>query len=730
MTSLWAYLDGSSSPAEDDSAMVLPLNLLKYPSRPSPPQRRSSSSSALQEALRLNPFAGRRDAGKSNLQDQNFERQRRELNDDLISLTKIFPNIQCEVLREILLKFDGNSRLHTCIGQLLRHQTQWVKGRWHTPPRNIDENVPLESSFRSAEYKSATQRLLSQEFKYLSRSTIEGVLAENNYSYIGARPTLSDLSNRTWRASLGSLNIFRKRREIDVAPAELLQKYRTTEGSLDTSSHELDIELQQLFLEPTTQKQRRRQEEEDRRLADEINEAEAREMKALYECECCCGETTFEKLSSCSTNAHVFCIDCIQRTVNEALFGQGWARSVDQDHGALRCLAPLADAACDGCISRSTVRHVLLATKAGSETWTRFEDRLAEDSLLKSHLKLIRCPFCPYAEEDPNYRSANTPAPYWRLKPIKSLTTLISLVVLIDLLPLLILLVLLFASLRVVRPFQLFHTSLIHLAMRCRSPRFRCRNPGCSRVSCLKCHKAWHDPHTCHEPLLISLRTTVEAARTGAIKRTCPRCGLSFVKSSGCNKLTCVCGYSMCYLCRTALGAPSIFENPRARRPVIDVQGYRHFCEHFRVNPGKPCTECDKCDLYKNENEDLIVRRAGEVAEREWRIKEGLVGVDDLCDFPDHRKEEWLRTSISKGWTSQRVVDWIAGHFIEVDYWQRCLARRAGVLFLMIPRFWKERNVGIDRVMIGNESQDVKLGVQIYRQNSALVAEPQCSIQR
>ena len=648
--------------------MVLPFNLLKYPSRPSPPQRRPSSSPSLQEVLRLNPSAGRWDACKFNLQEHNFERQRHELNDDLVSLARLFPNVQYEVFREILLKFDGDSRLHICIGQLLRNQTQWVNGRWHTPPRSIDENVPLDSSFRSAEYKSATQQFLLQEFKYLGRSTIKGVLAENNYSYIQARPTLSDLSNRTWRASIGSLNIFRKRRETDVHPTQLLQKYRKMEGSLDTGSAELDKELQELFLEPTIRNQRRRQQEKDHRLAEEINEAEARKMEALYECECCCGETTFEKLSSCSTNAHMFCVDCIQRTLNEALFGQGWARSVDPGHGSLKCLAPLADTTCDGCISRSAVRQALLVINTGSETWTRFEDRLAEDSLLKSHLKLIRCPFCQYAEEDPSYRSASTQAPCWRLKPIKSFTTLLAMLTLIDILPVLMFLVLLFASLRIVRPFHLFQTSIINLTMRYRSPRFHCRNPECSRASCLKCHKAWHDPHTCHEPLLISLRTTVEAARTAAIKRTCPRCGMSFVKSSGCNKLTCVCGYSMCYLCRSALGAPSSLENPRARRPLSDVQGYRHFCDHFRIYPGKPCTECDKCDLYKSEDEDAIVRRAGEVAEREWRIKEGLVGADGLCEFPDHRREEWLRTTISRDWTLQGVVDWIAGQFIEVEY--------------------------------------------------------------
>ncbi len=57
-----------------------------------------------------------------------------------------------------------------------------------------------------------------------------------------------------------------------------------------------------------------------------------------------------------------------------------------------------------------------------------------------------------------------------------------------------------------------------------------------------------------------------------------------------------------------------------------DGEGYGHFCGHFRPTGGR-CTKCDKCDLYKDEDDDVLVRRAGEVAEREWRVREGMVGV-------------------------------------------------------------------------------------------------------
>jgi len=50
--------------------------------------------------------------------------------------------------------------------------------------------------------------------------------------------------------------------------------------------------------------------------------------------------------------------------------------------------------------------------------------------------------------------------------------------------------------------------------------------------------------------------------------------------------------------------------------------GYDHFCQHFRVMGGK-CTQCDKCDLYREEDEKEILKVARERAEKEWREGEG-----------------------------------------------------------------------------------------------------------
>lgn len=132
----------------------------------------------------------------------------------------------------------------------------------------------------------------------------------------------------------------------------------------------------------------------------------------------------------------------------------------------------------------------------------------------------------------------------------------------------------------------------------------------------------------------------------------------------------------MCYLCRKALGPPlepALPQQPRRRRPPPleaddentnaeeddqeEPEGYRHFCEHFRINPGSRCTECTKCDLYQAEDEDSVARRAGERAEREWRVRQGITsgvvppGVGNRNINHDYRMSgEGKRTSNPKVW--------------------------------------------------------------------------------
>ncbi|KAJ6161340.1 hypothetical protein N7470_004736 [Penicillium chermesinum] len=549
-------------------------------SSPVPSSSSNTQSATLSEALRNNPFGSSSSRTRSQVPDNEAEERRHEqeeLNAALETLVRVFPDIRIEVFRELLLRFDGESRLQVCVEQLLRHKEKWVSGRWSIPqaddekddqnthssstdkhdPAAADCLVPLDERFRSVEYKAAVRAALQKEFSALNKSTLEAVLAEANFSYLRARPTLRDLSRQSWRATFNSYLPFKRKKDREEHP--LLVWQRRADGELiprvkGTGCGELDEELHAMIVAPLLQRRRQEQETGDFQVASDLNEKEAEAVNALFECECCFADVTFEQIATCSANVHIICYNCIQRTIEEALFGQGWGKSVDLEHSTLKCLAPLSIGACDGRLHPQIVRQAILLGKAGSETYSKFEDRLASEVLLKSQLKLVRCPFCSYAEADPVYHPSDRGIG-WRIRTDAGvLPTLTTITLLLDLVPLLIIpffVLLIFDPLFLT---SLFRNAIQNLCLKTRPKRFTCANPTCKRTSCLTCQKAWRDPHVCHEPLLLDLRATIEAARTAAVKRTCPRCSLSFVKSSGCNKLTCICGYSMCYLCRKALG--------------------------------------------------------------------------------------------------------------------------------------------------------------------------------
>ncbi|EAW13406.1 E3 ubiquitin-protein ligase [Aspergillus clavatus NRRL 1] len=696
----------------------------------------SNQSTTLSEALRNNPFGNTSRsraiaALTSSTQTENQRQEQEELNNALETLARIFPDVKVEVFRELLVRFDGQSRLQVCVEQLLRHKNEWVAGRWNVPAESgrLDHDdgdarvVPPEERFRSDEYKASVKVVLSKEFSALSRSTVEAVLAEANFCYVRARPTLKELSRRTWRATFNSLfPSFKRKKDKDEHPMVVWQ--RRADGEVvprlkETGCAELDRELHEALLAPLLRAMQEVQEERDFRLAEELNVREAQDVEALYECECCLADVTFEQISACSASSHIICYSCIQRTIHEALFGQGWGKSVDVERSTLRCIAPIAQgSSCDGSLSPEIVKRAILLEKAGSETYRKFETRLASESLLKSQLKLVRCPFCSYAEVDPVYHPPSNGIA-WRFRRDGLLSTVLMAIVLLDMIPLLAIPLLILWLLEPTAVSSILKNSLLNLSLKVRPKRFTCASPLCRRVSCITCQKPWRDPHICHEPLLLDLRATVEAARTAAVKRTCPRCGLSFVKSSGCNKLTCVCGYSMCYLCRKALGpsppaagqrraleGPGII-NQENVAPGLDgndehadvpegdepAEGYRHFCEHFRLNPGSRCGECNKCDLYQAEDEEAVARRAGERAEREWRARQGItagaVGVGALQvnkDFSavDSHKNTWgiPLQGQGHGWDywlnevwcdgrwkmeGQTLVDWLVEQVVVIE---------------------------------------------------------------
>lgn len=555
-----------------------------------------------------------------------------ELNTALAALVDIFPDVRPEVFREMLVSISDESRLQVVTEHLLAKKAKWARGRYRTPqilnvaksrkrkvtePLTADSAFPEEDTFRSDSYKKAVKQVCYQEFKSLNHSSIKAILAEQNFSYTLARPSLQHLSTKPWRFSLSSFWTKRSPSAAgDENPYIIWQSTDTVTGQAvpavkRTGSAQLDQELYELFVAPALEKQREQLLAADYKLATQLNSAEAEAAEALFECECCYDSVPFESISTCDDGCHQLCFDCVRRTVSEALYGQGWARAVSLERSTVRCFAPTANA-CQGIIPASELRHALSQGREHEDLWIEFQERTTYETLAKSRLPLQRCPFCSYVEvkETPRFRRRKA-VDTWHHVTRK--TPLIFQMMAFEALLIFTVPLLLCASVvwLVIQVFPTAGASLdaswerVHKQRR--GLKFRCLSPICGRTSCMRCLSNWRDPHACFENEKTSLRTAIESSATAAVKRTCPKCLLSFVKSSGCNKLVCNCGYTMCYICR---------------QEITSREGYSHFCQHFRPSAGR-CTDCDRCDLYGDEDEEAAIRRAAEAAEKAWKAKEG-----------------------------------------------------------------------------------------------------------
>ncbi|XP_017770779.1 PREDICTED: E3 ubiquitin-protein ligase RNF216-like [Nicrophorus vespilloides] len=109
---------------------------------------------------------------------------------------------------------------------------------------------------------------------------------------------------------------------------------------------------------------------------------------------------------------------------------------------------------------------------------------------------------------------------------------------------------------------------------------FKCLNPDCLKESCRQCNELSHIPLRCDEiekDEEVKNRVYIENKMTEALIRKCWKCHTKFIKSDGCNKMTCVCGATMCYICN---------------KPVTD---YKHF-------NGQGGHNTHLCPLYSDTN--------------------------------------------------------------------------------------------------------------------------------
>ncbi|KAH8593523.1 hypothetical protein B0O99DRAFT_215494 [Bisporella sp. PMI_857] len=147
---------------------------------------------------------------------------------------------------------------------------------------------------------------------------------------------------------------------------------------------------------------------------------------------------------------------------------------------------------------------------------------------------------------------------------------------------------------------------------------FRCQKPDCKKVSCRLCNLESHVPKSCEENAKengLSVRRQIEEAMSEALIRRCNKCQTPFVKTDGCNKISCTakgCGNVQCYICSANCTGPN---------------GYSHFNDPHRG--GKPTN----CPLF--DQKGVEVRHSDEVEKAQQKARAKV-----LAEHPDVTQED------------------------------------------------------------------------------------------
>ena len=510
----------------------------------------------------------------------------------LAELSDIFPDVQWDHLKRIIIKFwscaDGQrdigsaskNGLESCVGVLSKSVLQQCI---ETLLSSSPSMSPLLSEthhtdgqrrvgFRSSQYKRAALNELSRQFPDLWMPLIKHVFARSDCDYCTTKQRL--IAIRTRHSVIASVFGFVSTR-LDWVKRSLGSSNETVEQ---------ECEDEDLLKELEDERKREIEEREllDRNVASELQLEVALETGAYLTCQCCFGECIPEEVVTCY-DGHCLCRICLRSYVSELLFGERGAFSAD----GIPCFAALTEHDCHAHIADWKLEHAL-----PKELYSKFHVQSVRENMKRARLDYIQCAHCNCAEFVSATRSMDC--------------------------ALIAALLLLLACCVTLYNGNILYTSLFAIAfaltmalLQMKSPlrkqqhsdASRCR--ACAKWTCLKCKDKLMPFHKCavdqHEA---DLKRYVEHAMSMAIIRQCPQCKTSLAKDDGCNKLTCKCGYSICYVCRADL-----------RR-----EGYSHFCQHFRDVPGE-CNKCRKCDLWKAPDETRLIQDAAKRAKSEFQTK-------------------------------------------------------------------------------------------------------------
>ncbi|CEG84884.1 Putative RING finger protein [Rhizopus microsporus] len=364
---------------------------------------------------------------------------------------EVFPDCDIQFLRERVLRYPF-AHIEQVTDELLR------LGHW--PERLNYGQMEDADGIRSERYKHQALKQLVKEFPEIWKSSVQAVLAENNWDYLKSRDQLQRMGSGGFWNSIKNFLI------------------HWNKGARRTQYAQLDPQLEEQLI--SLERQRVNvQESQDLILAKEINQKEYDGQNQLITCDCCFGDYTFEELLFCSEGKHAFCHECVNRYITEGLFGQGILRA----RSWIDCIA--SSDACSGCLPARTLKQVL-----PSDLWMAYE----QSHLDNCEQNKVQCCSCAYFEYDDSVKQLETVPVVdmvrrivgWFMWNIES-----------DL-----------------------NIAYGRIKRARRGQVFRCKNPKCQVWTCLECQRPFRGLHQCWEKENDGLRLYVERAMAEAVKRT------------------------------------------------------------------------------------------------------------------------------------------------------------------------------------------------------------------
>uniref|UniRef100_A0A7S4LQN9 RING-type domain-containing protein n=1 Tax=Oxyrrhis marina TaxID=2969 RepID=A0A7S4LQN9_OXYMA len=511
------------------------------------------------------------------------EASKLDKNEALVILDSAFPLCPREVLRSAA----------TSEKTVVHAATTLLAGGPLAVPRRVPLRV--QDLIPDKEYKEAAYHCLLNEFPLLWKSQITAVMAERNHDYPSARSDCLALMRNRQASFFDGL-----------------------QRATHTVRRHLRLEMERRAVE----------ESKDVDVARELNRRQYADLGEEVECEICYDAVAWEDLLGCG-GGHLFCRGCLLRFVQELVGGEAGPAVLARHQGSVKCLSMDP---CDAPIPTLQLEELLPGNMR--ESFNSF--------LLASNIPLARrkklgislCPFCDGLCVGPRsifailkqswvalslalivavvvLRLRNLSGfDFWLLLAGRSLWACAPVVALLFLfLPnvfggdtlernFYLCVVLYFWTMSKRRPAVLLAMG----ELRRRVTGKRSRDLRCTQCHVLVCSGCNREAHNLRcfgdvpaEGTVEALQHFVEEAISAASIRVCPECGLRFRKGDGCNKMTCRCGYVMCYVCRE------------------QVSGYSHFCQHFRPAGGK-CDKCHKCEMFATPDDNPEMVAAGRQA--------------------------------------------------------------------------------------------------------------------